>query len=203
MMKKLLLLVLALCLLTTAALAELDADGDCVIALPGVEVIFTPIDGAFLITPESSASEFRAAGLVQFELLPWMQENELYAISFDRQWDWELHVQIYPAQAGDYDDLTDVGLQRECNDLSLYYRESGYEVISCEPYRSPEGHVYVCVRTVYIYEDGTVEPCMLLMTVQHGYAACVYMFSYLEEMPPEAEALALELADSMWIKAVQ
>lgn len=203
MLKKLLALLLMLCLLSCGALAELDEDGDCVITVPGVEVIFTPVEGAYLLTPESSASDFNALGMSQREVLPWMEEYALYALLFDEGWDWELHVQVYTAESGDYDDLSDVGMQMECRSLGLYYRESGYEVLSCEPWRAPDGHVYVCVKALYTYEDGTVEPSMELMTVRGGWGVSIYLFSYLDEMTAEQEALALELANSLYIKPMQ
>lgn len=199
-MKKLLALLLMLCLLPWAALAELDEEGDCVIALPGVEVIFTPVEGAYLLTMESSASDFNALGMSQREIVPWMEEYALYALLFDENFGWELHVQVYTAQSGNYDDLSEVGMQMECNAMRAYYRESGYEVLSCEPWRAPDGHTYVCVKALYTYEDGTVEPSMELMTVRGGWCVSVYLFSYLGEVTAEQEALALELANSLYIK---
>ena len=68
MMEKLLVLLLALCLLTPAALAEIDEDGDLAVSLPGVSFFFTPPEDAFVLGREMSASVYNALGLSQREM---------------------------------------------------------------------------------------------------------------------------------------
>lgn len=201
-MKKLLVLLLAL-LLPFAALAELDEDGDVVVTLTGVEFFFTPPEDAFLLSRESSASEFTALGLSQREFLPWMEAYDIYALLFDGEISWEMQVMAYPVEYGDYSDLEGYGLQRECDSMAYSYRDQGYEVVSCEVYDAPEGHRFVCVQAVYVDDEGVREPLVEYFTVHGGYAVSICLFSYLEEMTEADLALAQAVADSLWIMPCQ
>lgn len=201
-MKRLLTLLLVL-LLPLCALAEVDEDGDVVVTLPDAEFFFTPPEDTYLLTRESSASVFNALGLSQREMLPYMEDYDLYAILFDEEITWEMHVQAYAYDAGDYDDLTEYGAQLECENMRYYYKDQGYDVLSCEVYRAPEGHTFVCVRASYTYEDGVTEQQVEFLTVQGGCAVSIYLFSYLGELTEEQFAVAEAVADSLWILSAQ
>lgn len=204
MMKRLLAILLTLCLfLPCAALAELDEDGDVVVTLEGVEFFFTPPEGAYMLSLESSASEFTALGLSQREIVPWMEEYDLVVVFFDENFGWELHVQAYPCEYGDFDDLTEYGLESEVNDLNYLYRDQGYEVISGEGYRAPEGHQFVRVQALYTFEDGMLEPQVEYYTIKDNYAVSIYLMAYTEQLTDEQLAIAQAVADSLWIKPVQ
>lgn len=204
MLKRLFVLLLTLCLaLPCAAMAELDEDGDIVVKLDGAEFFFTPPEGAHMLSLESSASEFNALGLSQRELVAWMEEYDLVVVFFDEAFGWELHVQAYPCEYGDFDDLTDYGLLSEVSYLERLCREQGYEVLFAEGYRAPEGHQFVCIRSLYTYEDSTSEPQVEYFTIQGNHAVSVYLMGYSEQLTDEQLAIAQAVADSLWITPVQ
>lgn len=202
-MKKSIAVVLLLCLLPLFAMAEMNEDGCCVIALPETEIVFTPIEDAYLLTQESSASAFRALGASQRELVPWMEQYGIYAMLMDMNWGWELHVQIYSSQSKDYDSMSEAELQIERESLAADYHERGYKVLSCDQWNAPDGHVYMCIKVVFTHDDGREESSMELMTAQNGWGVSVYMFSYHGELTTEQETLTLELANSLRIKPMQ
>lgn len=100
-MKKLLASLLALLLLCASALAEtveiLLADGT---------LTFEPLTGGVCLTRESSASVFNRLGMSQREVVPWMEEHNLYALMYDAAWGCEVQIEVMEASQPDYNTIT-------------------------------------------------------------------------------------------------
>lgn len=201
-MKKLAAMLLALCLLPLCALAEMGEDGDVTVTLPGMEFFFTPIEGGYLLTRESSASVFNRLGLSQREMLPWMEEYDLYAVMYDAELTCEVQIAAYESTETDYDELTEYGEKLLCGDWAGFYAEYGYDVQDASMYYAADGHKFVRTLVSYTYEDGYVEHQLEYVTSQAGYTVQIVLFPY-EGAPTEAHtAMAERIADSMWIRPV-
>ncbi len=199
-MKKLLALLLAF-LLPLTALAETNEDGDMVIALPGADVFFTPIDGVCL-TRESSASEFNRAGLSQRELIPYMEQSDTYALIFDAAQTTEIQLMIWPAEDEDYDDLTEFGEALLVAEYRNAYLADGCDVSLAEIYHAYGGHTFL--RMAFSFDDGmggTIHTAQY-MTCQDGYALMILIYPYVgQEMGQTQLDVGAELADSLWVRA--
>lgn len=197
-MKKLIALLLLMCLLPLCGLAEMDDEGNLVVELDGARFFFTPIEGHCL-TRESSASAFNNLGLSQRELLPWMEANDVYVMMFDTALTCEVYVYAYPTEAEDYKDLTDYGETVECEYYRSYLSEYGYDVAAVEMYCVPGGHKFVWTDAAYTTEDGSVRHMSEYFTVHGGYCVTIAVFPAEGEVTEEQLALGDGIADSMWI----
>ena len=128
-MKKLLMLLLAAMLLLVCARAEM---ADVVITLPGQQVAFTPLEGGVCLTRESSASAFNKAGLSQREVLPYMEEYDLYAMLFDAEYTLEMQLCLYEGGVADYTGLDAFAVSALCDEYESWYAGYGYEVRSID-----------------------------------------------------------------------
>lgn len=201
MMKKLMTLLLA-GLLPLCALAELGEDGDVTVTLPGAEFFFTPMEDSVLLTRESSASVFNRIGLSQREVVPYMEEYDVYAMLFDLALETEIQISASPTTDQDYDDMDEYGEMLTCESVRSFYEDQGYQVDSVEIYRAEDGHKYVKSIYAYTYEDGYVEYTLEYFTCQAGYAVFILLFPY-EGAPTEAQILQGDtLADSLWMTAM-
>lgn len=177
-MKRLLICLLAGMLLCASALA------DEVVELPDAIVTYTPPEGFYLLTRESSASAFTAIGLRQRDLLPWMEQNDAYAILYDLETGSELLLHLYPAEDEPLEDLTPQELsqlrQSWAEDLEL----NGYEEVTTDIHED-EGGLWLWSRHKTYTQDGT--PCwiMTMIAVRSGTAMTLSLFSY--GAPPEDE----------------
>ena len=106
-MKRVMLLMLALLMLCVPALAEE------IVELPDAVVTYTPPEGFYLLTRESSASVFNRIGLRQRDLLPWMEQNDVYGILYDLETGSELLMYLYPAEDDPLEALTPEELETE------------------------------------------------------------------------------------------
>ena len=202
-MKKLMVwaLLMMLCLLPLGGLAEMDEDGNVVIALDGAEVFFTPVEG-YCLTRESSASDYNRLGLSQWDVVMWMEEYDVYALMFDEEMDGEYHIAISPTTEMDFDELTAYGQEMLCETLESTYRDAGYTVERIAMYHTPAGHSYVCGVVSYTYADGTVERMVEFYTCQSGYAVFVLFYSYGNTLTEEQYIRVSDIADSLWLSEV-
>lgn len=201
-MKKLIALLMLLCLLPLSALAEMDEDGDVVVTLDGAEFFFTPIEG-YCVTRESSASVFNKLGMSQREVVPFMVEYDVFALLFDEEVTMELQVSAYPTVETDFDEMNEFGETVMCEDFQYFYTDMGYDVVSVESYLAPEGHRFIRSILSYTYEDGMVEHMVEYLTCQAGYTVAITLYPY-EGAPTEEQiALAESVADSLWVKATE
>ena len=201
-MKKLITLLLLMCLLPLCALAEMDEDGNVTVTLSGAEVFFTPVEGAYLLTRESSASVFNQLGLSQRELIPYMESYDIYAMMFfgDTQGNMaEVQLCVYETTDMDFDDLTVYGQDMNCEVVEAFYKDGGYEVESVELRHTLSGHSYVKAVASYAYEDGSVEHVVEFYTCQSGYAVQVMCFPYDGPATEEQNYLLESLVDSLWV----
>ena len=196
-MKKLIVLLLV-CLLPLSALAEMDADGNVSVTLPGVEIFFTPIEGHCL-TRESSASVFNRLGLSQRDVVPWMEAYDVYALLFDQTGELEIQVMAYPTTDMDFDDQTTSGLERMREACEKFYISQGYDVESAETYYTQDGHSYVRIAAAYTYEDGFVEHMAEYFTCQSGYAVYVTAFPYEGPLTEMQIFLCESVVGSLWV----
>jgi len=201
-MKKLIAILLLVCLMPLCALAEMDADGDVVVTLPGMEFFFTPIRDGYLLTRESSASVFNRLGMSQREMLPFMEEYGVYALMYDADLTCEVQIVAYETVETDFDELTEYGENMLCRDMAAYYADEGYDVQDVSMYYAADGHKFVRSTVSYTYEDGYVEPMVEYLTCQAGYTVQIVLFPYEGETTAAHIALADAVADSMWIKPV-
>lgn len=201
-MKKLFAVLLLVCLLPLCALAELTEAGDVVIALDGAEIFFTPIEGAHLLTRESSASVFNRLGLTQREMLLYMEDYDLYAMMFygDAQgYMAEVQLCVYETTEMDFDELTAYAQDMNCEGVEATYIDGGYEVESVEMCHTLNGHSYVKTVASYMYEDGSVEHVVDFYTCQSGYGVQIVLFPY-DGPATEAQIyLFEEFVDSLWV----
>ena len=201
-MKKLAVWLVILCLLPFCALAEMDEDGDVVVTLDGAEFFFTPIVG-YCITQESSASVFTRAGFSQRELLPWMEQNGVYALMYDETGAVEIQVVAYPSAETDFDDMNEFGETLMCEQLAYSYTDHGYDVTSTESYLAPEGHKFVRVSAAYTEADGGLTHMVEYYTCQAGYGVSVCLFHNGGEATEAQLLMCEEVADSLWITATE
>lgn len=122
-MKKLIAILMFVCLLPLCGLAEMSEDGGVVVTLDGVEVFFMPVEGSVCLTRESSASVFNRLGFSQRETVPWMEENDIYALIYNLQTNTEIQVSIYRSLAEDFDNLSQEEQRELCEgDWIFLYR---------------------------------------------------------------------------------
>lgn len=201
MMKKLLALLLALCLLCASALAEMGEDGDVTVALEGAEFFFTPIEGGIVLTRESSASVFNRLGMSQRDVLPYMEEYGVYAMLYDEALMTEVQISASATVETDFDEMNEFGETLMCESFQNYYVDMGYDVASVEIYHAADGHKFVRSIMSFTYEDGYVEGLIEYLTCQAGYSVSIVLFPY-EGMPTEEHvAIGDAIADSLWITA--
>lgn len=201
-MKKLAVLLVILCLLPLCAVAEMDEDGDVVVTLDGAEFFFTPIVG-HCITRESSASVFTRAGFSQRELLPWMEQNSVYALMFDETGAVQIQVVAYPAAETDFDEMNEFGETLMCENMAYSYTDHGYAVTSAEIYLAPEGHKFVRVAATYPEADGSLTSMVEYFTCQAGYGVSVCLFHAGGEATEAQLLMCEEVVDSLWITATE
>lgn len=178
-MKRVMLLMLALLMFCVPALAEE------IVELPDAVVTYTPPEGFYLLTRESSASVFNRIGLRQRDLLPWMEQNDVYAILYDLETGSELLMYLYPAEDDPLEALTpeelDLLRQSWVENLEL----NGYEEVSADFHETEEG-LWLWSRHKAYMQDGT--PCwiMTMVAVRSGTAMTLDLFCY---GAPPAEGL--------------
>lgn len=190
MLKRLLLCLLTTLLLCVPALAEE------VVELPDLVVTYTPPEGLYLLTRESSATAFNAIGLSQRSLLPWMEQNDCYAVMYDLGTGAELLLFLAPSE----DALPEAMTPQELEQLCTYWVE-GYELNGCEDvsvtvFESAAGrYIQSAYRT---YEaDGT--PCYVvgLVALRSGCHVQMSLFTYGEAPSDELISRLLAMADSV------
>lgn len=193
-MKKLIALVLLLCLLPCAAHAQTKVE---TILLPRAQVSYEPVPGGYCLTRESSASVFNRLGFSQREMVPHMEETDLYALMWDASLNAEFQLIAFPTENADMEGMKAYGVEWLRADFRRHYEESGYEVEDVYLYRSA-GHEYIRSEVTYTYEDGLVEPMIDFYTVQNGYVIEVVVFSYQAVVDEKTITLAENLVDSVW-----
>lgn len=192
-MKKLLTVLLAAVLLLACARAEMT---DVVITLPGQQVAFTPLAGGVCLTRESSASAFNKAGLSQREVLPYMEEYDLYAMLFDADYTLEMQLCLYEGGVEDYTGLDAFAVAALCDEYESWYAGYGYEVQRIDTLQH-DGYDYVRMHTVYLYEDGYEEEMLFYVTVRGGYAVELVVFPSDGPVTAEIEAAAEAVLTSL------
>ena len=100
-MKKMLACLLALLLLCASALAETVE-----ISLADGTLTFEPLMSGVCLTRETSASVFNRLGMRQREVVPWMEEHNLYALMYDAAWGCEVQIEVMAATQPDYNTIT-------------------------------------------------------------------------------------------------
>lgn len=201
-MKKLIALLLLMCLLPLCAPAELDEDGDVVVSLPGAEFFFTPIEGGYLITRESSASAFNRLGLSQREMVPYMEEWDIHALMYDAEVTCEVDIVAYESVETDLDEMTEHGEVLLCAEQERALADQGYDVIMVDVYNAPEGHKFIRSVMEYTYEDGYVDYIVEYLTVKAGYTVMIVLYTFDGPATEEHMALGEMIADSLWITPV-
>lgn len=189
MLRKMLICLLAL-LLCMPAMA------DEVIELPDLVVTYTPPEGFYLLTRESSASAFTAIGLRQRDLVPWMEQSDCYAVMYDLETGSELLLLLWPYEDVSLDALTEQELAAVCANWTEGYEQDGCEEVSVTVYESAAGrYMQVAYRT---YEtDGT--PCytVALVAIRSGCRVHMSMFAYGEPPTDELVSCLQAMADSI------
>lgn len=198
-MKKLIALVLMLCLLPLFASAEMNAEGEVVVALEGATFSFTPAEELICLTRESSASVFNRFGLSQRETVPLMEQSGVYALLTDEMYTCEIQIAALPATDENYNEMTGFGEEMTRSGFEHYYQECGYDVLFCDVYNAYGGHKFIRTCMSELLEDGTPDHMVEYLTCYGGYAVSIVMFTY--EIAPTQEQLDMcdALADSMWI----
>lgn len=197
-MKKLIALLVLLCLLPLCAFAEMDEDGDIIVTLDGAEFFFTPVEG-YCLTRESSASVFNRLGLSQREMLPYMEQMGVYAIMYDADLTCEVNVAAYETVETDFDELTEHGAAMLLADFEYAYRDQAYDVTAVELYQAPEGHKFIRCIASFADEDGQTAHMAEYLTNQAGYTVQIVLFALDGPVTDEHMALAESVVDSLWV----
>lgn len=202
-MKRIIAIVLMLCLLPLCVLAEMDAEGNIVVELDGAKFCFTPIPDGYCLTRESSASAFNKLGLSQREVVPSMEVDGVYAILFDLALRAEIQICASPIDERDYDEMTAEEVAQVCEKVRKRYESWDWQIETAEMYRAPDGHQYIKFIYYYTYEDGSVEYSVEYLTCQAGYSLMVLVYPF-EEGAPKVEQIALgeTIANSLRLTAV-
>ena len=199
-MKKLIAILLLVCLLPLCALAEMDEDGGVTVALDGAEIYFVPMEGHCL-TRESSVSAFNRLGMSQRDIVPWMEQNDVYALMFDHNLDIQIQVAINPTTELDFDEMTKYGLDMMCDIVEGYYKGEGCDVESVKVYHTFDGHSYVKIVFSDVDPMGNVAYMALYLTSQSGYAVNVGVSPYAGALTEEQILLTESVVDSLWLSA--
>lgn len=201
-MMKRLLTILLLLTLVLPAMAEMDGEGNIVIALPDAEMYVLPLEeGAPVLTRESSASEFNRLGMSQRELLPQMEAYGIYALLYDAALTTELQLRAYPTQEQDFSELTEYGEAMVCADIRNQYTEAGYDVRSAEMYSVPGGLEFVRLIARWTDETGAVQGVAVYLTVEAGYEVSLCVYADGEFPTQEQIDMGDMTADSIWLRS--
>lgn len=201
-MKKLIAILLLVCLLPLCALAEMDEDGDVVVTLDGAEFFFTPIEGGYLLTRESSASVFNRLGLSQREMVPYMEACNIHAIMYDAALTCEVDIIAYESVETDLDEITEHGEVMLLADQERLLGDQGYDVISVDMYDAPDGHKFIHSVMEYDYEDGYVDHIVEYLTIKAGYTVMIVMYTFDGPATETQSALCEAIVDSLWITPI-
>ena len=202
-MKKVIALLLLVCLLPLCALSEMDEDGDVVVTLDGAEFFFTPIEDGHLLTRESSASAFNRLGMSQRETIPLMEQQSMYALMFDADFSCEVHVYAFATELADFLDMSDYGMTAQCSYYETFMTDYGYTVDAVEEYLAPEGHRFVRTMMQFADESSGAFHMLEYHTCHGGVQVTIALVPYAGAITPECLALGETIADSLWIKATE
>ncbi len=197
-MKRIMVLVMLLCLLPLSALAEMDADGDVVVSLEGAEFFFTPIVG-YCVTRASNAAVFSRLGMSRTELVPWMEANDVYALMYDEAITTEVGIIAYAIEGGSFDDMNAFGETMLCEGATYFFTDQGFDVESADIYLAPEGHRFVRLVLSRTDETGAAAQWVYYMTSQAGYTVSISGFPLRGTLTEDQAALCEGIADSLWI----
>lgn len=192
MLKRMLICLLAL-LLCMPALA------DEVVELPDLVVTYTPPEGFYLLSRESSASAFTAIGLRQRDIVPWMERNDCYAVMYDLETGSELLLYLAPAEAASLDELSGEELEQ----LFAYWKED-YELDGCEDvsivaYESENGRYAQILYKTY-ETDGLACYVASMFAFRSGCHVQMSLFCYGEPPADELVERLENLADSICLE---
>ena len=204
-MKKFVAVLLLLCLLPLCGLAEMDEEGDVVVTLEGAEFFFTPIEGAHLLTRESSATAFNRIGLRQYELLQHMENYDIYAMLYfgdAAQGTVETQIAAYASIDTDFDEMNEYGETLMCESLKVSYTDQGHRVSAADVYRAPEGHKFIRLSIAYDGDTGE-EFSTVYITCQAGYTVELRFFPLGGLLTDGQQETAELLVDSLWITATE
>lgn len=189
-MKRFLMALLVLLMLGNTALAEE------VIQLPDAVVTFTPLENAYLLTRESSASEFNRLGLSQRELLPWMEQYDVYAIMWDLETGGNFHVVLEPSEDEPLESMTDAERAEICAGYVAASEEGGYFGGEAEVYEG-EAYLFIQLYTPMPDNAGVIHHVTTMYANQRGYFLLVKAF--MPEKSGAGTAKLRVLADSVRI----
>lgn len=192
MLRKMLICLLAL-LLCMPALA------DEVVELPDLVVTYTPPEGFYLLSRESSASAFTAIGLRQRDIVPWMERNECYAVMYDLDTGSELLLYLAPAEEASLDELSGEELEQ----LFAYWKED-YELDGCEDvsvtaYESENGR-YAQVMYKTYEADGLTCYVASMFAIRSGCHVQMSLFCYGEPPADDLISRLQAMADSICLE---
>ncbi|MBR3763363.1 MAG: hypothetical protein IKK57_02285 [Clostridia bacterium] len=191
-MKRCVLLLLGFLMLCIPAMAEE------IVELPDAVVTYTPPEGFYLLTRESSASVFNRVGLSQRELLPWMEQNDAYAVMYDLERGCELLLYISPSEEDPLEDMSEDEQTELCAYLAESYALDGYEDVTVVIHEGTGGEfVQFAARTW----DWDGAPCYIvtLMALRSGYSVQISLFMYGGDASEYVLERVLTMADSLCI----
>lgn len=190
-MKKLLWLLMLLLLCAPAMAAE-----QVVIPLADGALSFDAFEDGYVLTRETSASVFNRVGLSQREVIPWMEENDLYALMYDADMSCEVQIEILEVTQPDYNDITPEQDAEMLDSFTEFYEQYGYVAEASGMYDNG-AHRFGWAHVTMTYDDGYVENRIHYRTCHHDYMIEMVMFVYDGSHLVAYEQLARELVDSM------
>lgn len=191
-MKTLLGLLLTMLLLCAPAFAEERV----AIPLADGELSFVPFEDGYVLTRESSASVFNRLGMRQREVIPWMEEHDLYALMYDAAMGCEVQIEILEVTQPDYIDITPEQDAAMLKSFTDFYEQYGYKVEASGMYDNG-AHRFGWVLVTLTYADGYVENRIHYKTCHNDYMIEMVMFVQDGSQLAAYDQMARELVDSM------
>lgn len=192
-MKKLIALLMLVCLAFAPALAEERVS----IPLADGELSFTPFEDGYCLTKDTSASVFGRLGLSQREMFVWMDEQRVDALMYDADFGCEASLCVYESEfQRDYAALTAEERQQLRDGFREFYEQYGHLVHQADVLEMGQFsflHGFITLT----YADGSVENRIVYETVYHGYYILLTLFTMEGVDPADYAPVAEKLAGSI------
>lgn len=190
-MKKLLVCIAVFLLLCSAALAETVE-----VPLADGVLTFETLPDGIVLTRESSASVFNRAGFSQRELVPLMEEHNIYALMLDPAGGCEVQIEVMEAAQPDYNTITPAQDASMLENFVSFNEQYGLDVQDYGMYDNGH-HRFGWLVGAEMRENGVQQYRILYKTSHRDYLIEMVMFVYDPARLEHYAEMARMLVDSM------
>ena len=190
-MKKLLVCIAVFLLLCSAALAETVE-----VPLADGTLTFETLPDGLCLTRESSASVFNRAGFSQRELVPLMEEHNIYALMLDTAGGCEVQIEVMEAAQPDYNTITPAQDASMLENFVSFNEQYGLDVQDYGMYDNGH-HRFGWLVGAEMRENGAQQYRILYKTSHRDYLIEMVMFVYDPARLEHYAEMARMLVDSM------